>query len=213
MQWPTPYANLLKDTGSPQEAIGHYQTALALNPASADAHNNLGLLYREHGQFEAAVQSLEQALQADPGNPRYRLNLRDTYRRMIPAWHFAMLNDQARNDAFERAIAKAARGRRLVLDIGTGSGLLAMMAARVVACEAKRPVEIRVTADGTAQAGRVLVRPAARRRHHTVDAPGRRQQALAPSPHLLRARPPGAARRDAAADRRPHRQPFLLPLA
>jgi len=145
MQWPTPYANLLKDTGSPQEAIGHYQTALALNPASADAHNNLGLLYREHGQFEAAVQSLEQALQADPGNPRYRLNLRDTYRRMIPAWHFAMLNDQARNDAFERAIAKAACGRRLVLDIGTGSGLLAVMAARagaerVVACEANTPL-------------------------------------------------------------------------
>ena len=56
-----------------------------------------------------------------------------------------MLADTARNDAFERAIAKAARGRRLVLDIGTGSGLLAMMAARagarrVVACEAIRPL-------------------------------------------------------------------------
>jgi len=139
------YANLLKDTGNPQEAITHYRTALALNPASADAHNNLGLLYREQGQFEAAVQALEQAVKADPANPQYRLNLRDTYRRTIPAWHFGMLNDQARNDAFERAIAKAARGRRLVLDIGTGSGLLAMMAARagaqrVIACEAISPL-------------------------------------------------------------------------
>jgi tetratricopeptide (TPR) repeat protein len=139
------YANLLKDTGHPQEAITHYRTALALNPASADAHNNLGLLYREQGQFEAAVQALEQAVKADPANPQYRLNLRDTYRRSIPAWHFSMLNDRARNDAFERAIAKAARGRRLVLDIGTGSGLLAMMAARagaqrVIACEAIAPL-------------------------------------------------------------------------
>jgi tetratricopeptide (TPR) repeat protein len=141
----TNYANLLKDMGRPQEAIDHYRTALALNPASADAHNNLGLLYREQGQFEAAIQALEEAVRADPANPQYRLNLHDTFRRTIPSWHFSMLNDQARNDAFERAITKAARGRRLVLDIGTGSGLLAMMAARagaqrVIACEANRPL-------------------------------------------------------------------------
>jgi type II protein arginine methyltransferase len=139
------YANLLRDTGNPGNAIEHYRTALALNPGSADAHNNLGLLYRELGQVEAAVRALEQAVKADPANPHYRLNLRDTYRRTIPGWHFSMLADQARNDAFERAIAKAARGRRLVLDIGTGSGLLAMMVARagaqrVIACEAIAPL-------------------------------------------------------------------------
>jgi tetratricopeptide (TPR) repeat protein len=139
------YANLLRDTGNPEKAVEHYRTALALNPGSADAHNNLGLLYRELGQVEAAVRALEQAVKADPADPQYRRNLRDTYRRTIPAWHFSMLADQARNDAFERAIAKAAHGRRLVLDIGTGSGLLAMMAARagaqrVVACEAITPL-------------------------------------------------------------------------
>ncbi len=139
------YANLLNETGRAHDAIDHYRKALALDPASAEAANNLGLLYRERGQFETAAQAIEQAIKADPGNPQYRLNLRDTYRRMIPTWHFAMLNDTARNDAFSRAIAKAARGRRLVLDIGTGSGLLAMMAARagaarVIACEAIRPL-------------------------------------------------------------------------
>jgi tetratricopeptide (TPR) repeat protein len=139
------YANLLKDVGRAKEAISHYQKALALDPASAATHNNLGLLYREHGQLEAAVQEIERAVTSEPGNAQYRINLRDTYRRMIPGWHFAMLNDQARNDAFAQAIAKAAPGRRLALDIGTGSGLLAMMAARagaaqVVACEAIRPL-------------------------------------------------------------------------
>jgi len=139
------YANLLKDVGRTAEAINHYRQALTLDPASAATCNNLGLLYREHGQWEAAAQALEQAVKAEPGNAQYRINLRDTYRRMIPGWHFAMLNDLARNDAFAQAIAKAAPGRRLALDIGTGSGLLAMMAARagaerVVACEAIKPL-------------------------------------------------------------------------
>ena len=135
----------LSRMGRPAEAAAACRAALDIDPHNAVAHHNLGELYREQGQYEAAVRALEQAVKADPGNAQYRVNLRDTYRRTIPSWHFGMLNDQARNDAFERAITKAARGRRLVLDIGTGSGLLAMMAARagaerVVACEANTPL-------------------------------------------------------------------------
>lgn len=52
-----------------------------------------------------------------------------------------MLSDHARNRAFETAIRSAVSSETRVLDIGTGSALLAMMAARagaeaVVACEA-----------------------------------------------------------------------------
>jgi predicted nicotinamide N-methyase len=59
----------------------------------------------------------------------------------VPHWHSAMLADQARNEAFDHAIRNAVTPDNVVLDIGTGSGLLAMMAARagaakVVACEA-----------------------------------------------------------------------------
>ena len=62
---------------------------------------------------------------------------------MVPFWHIPMLNDRRRNDAFERAIRAAiekAGKDALVLDIGTGSGLLSMMAARagarkIVTCE------------------------------------------------------------------------------
>lgn len=59
----------------------------------------------------------------------------------IPRWHFAMLNDHERNDAFAEAMARRVQPGSHVLDIGSGAGLLAMMAAdagagRVTTCEA-----------------------------------------------------------------------------
>jgi type II protein arginine methyltransferase len=57
----------------------------------------------------------------------------------VPDFHASMLADTARNAAYARTIEALAPGKR-VLDIGAGSGLLAMIAARagaasVVACE------------------------------------------------------------------------------
>jgi len=64
----------------------------------------------------------------------------------IPSWHWAMLNDIQRNSAYRIALTKAvaqlkSEGKEArVLDIGSGTGLLAMMAARagadhVTTCE------------------------------------------------------------------------------
>lgn len=55
----------------------------------------------------------------------------------IPNWHWDMLHDFNRNSAYERAIKRAVKkhksmkaGEVFVLDLGSGSGLLSMMAAR-----------------------------------------------------------------------------------
>ncbi len=58
----------------------------------------------------------------------------------VPRWHFPMLNDLERNDAFAVALERVMIPGAHVLDIGSGTGLLAMMAARagaasVTTCE------------------------------------------------------------------------------
>lgn len=77
-----------------------------------------------------ALDLYRQALAADPREPGARLGLGEIYRRDVARWHFSMLNDDARNAAYDAAIARAVRPGDVVLDIGTGAGLLAMMAAR-----------------------------------------------------------------------------------
>ena len=60
--------------------------------------------------------------------------------RDFPAWHFAMLNDHARNLRIQSAIRELRVKGKTVFEIGSGAGLTAMMfaregAARVVTCE------------------------------------------------------------------------------
>lgn len=97
------------------------------------------ILSREGKNQEAEALYME-VLELEPENFHALNGLEDLLRLKIPQWHFDMLADTQRNDAFEKAISKVVNESSRVLDIGTGSGLLAMMAAKngaksVVACE------------------------------------------------------------------------------
>lgn len=99
----------------------------------------------ERKQFGDARECFEAALQLDGEHREAHRGLNRVYRKVIPRWHFEMLNDDERNSAFERALAKAVTNETIVLDIGSGSGLLAMMAARAgarqtISCEMITPI-------------------------------------------------------------------------
>lgn len=57
----------------------------------------------------------------------------------VPSWHFIIVRDAIRNAAYRTALEQSMQPGMRVLDIGAGTGLLSMMAARagaqVVACE------------------------------------------------------------------------------
>jgi predicted RNA methylase len=85
-------------------------------------------------------------LQQWPGDRRWvDERLRAIYRQWVPRWHFEMLNDVPRGQAYADALAALNLADKVVLDIGAGSGLLSMIAARsgaehVYACEMVRPI-------------------------------------------------------------------------
>ncbi|MEM8797737.1 MAG: tetratricopeptide repeat protein [Pseudomonadota bacterium] len=109
--------------------------------ASAAIKAQIGDCFKAAGRSAEARRLYYAALSDDPALTKARLGLGELNRRDVARWHFSMLNDTHRNTAYEEAIKRAVRPDDVVLDIGTGSGLLSMMAARagakhVYTCEA-----------------------------------------------------------------------------
>ncbi len=82
----------------------------------------------------------------------------------LASWHFAMVNDRVRNDAIERSIAALDLAGRTVVEIGAGTGLVALLfarhgAARVITCEMNPHLAAtaRAIIDATPYADRIVV--------------------------------------------------------
>ena len=92
-------------------------------------------------QDDARLRALcaEMLAAAPAGSPA--LNFADAVLgKAVPSWHFTMMRDARRNRAYDAALRRAVTPQSRVLEIGTGAGLLAMMAARagareVITCE------------------------------------------------------------------------------
>ncbi len=109
-------------------------------PGNSELLKSLAQHYARLGRHRAAISVLETVCQMAPGDFDAEAMLRYLYSNAVKAWHFPMMNDAERNQAFDAAIRAAVGPDTHVLEIGTGSGLLALMAARagarhVTTCE------------------------------------------------------------------------------
>ena len=125
--------------GDRQQALSAIMRAREIKPDDADTISNLGSLHLAEGRINEAVTAFRHCLEIDPDHFNARINLEVALKKAVPSWHLAMMNDVPRNSLYEEAIRRTVPGRS-VLDIGTGAGLLAMMAARagarwVTSCE------------------------------------------------------------------------------
>jgi len=131
----------LQDAGAMSQAADHYRAASLLAPGDADTLKKATLCLLEAKRAQEGIALCREILRADPDNLTARLGAEWLLSQLVPLWHVPMMNEQERNQAFHDAMQAAITPQTSVFEIGTGSGLLAMMAARlgarqVVTCEA-----------------------------------------------------------------------------
>jgi len=93
------------------------------------------------GDHARALDLANRAASVGADDPETQSILAGVLSKGIPVWHFDLPFDRVRNAAYEAALKRAVKPGLKILEIGTGTGLLAMMAARagatdVVTCEA-----------------------------------------------------------------------------
>jgi hypothetical protein len=147
-----------------KDKIAALQPGVRGHPA---AMLGLARMLQQDGQQQEALAMCRAALALAPDDAQLAAKVRSFINSTVPQWHFNLVRDDARNAAYETALRRAVTPTSRVLEIGTGSGLLAMMAARagaaaVVTCEvvpaiAEKAAEI-VAHNGYANRVRVLAK-------------------------------------------------------
>jgi type III protein arginine methyltransferase len=107
-----------------------FEPLVAAAKGNARALLTLARTAQDRGDNRRSYDLVQDAIALEPDNPDITENGRRLLANTVPNWHFNMMKDEARNHAFQAAIERAVQPGMKVLDIGSGSGLLAMIAAR-----------------------------------------------------------------------------------
>jgi len=128
--------------GRIDEAIIDYREALKIKPDDESLLRKISICLVNSNRGREAIELCQRALEIQPSMLSAKLGIAWVHSTMVPTWHLPMMNEVERNTAYYMGLKAAVTADKLVFEIGTGSGLLSMMAARlgaqrVVACEAE----------------------------------------------------------------------------
>jgi len=131
--------------GSMEQAADDYKAALALAPTDDQILKKATVCLLQLDRGHEAIQLCREVLKVDPDRLTAKLGAEWLLSQLVPLWHIPMMNEHDRNLSYYEGLRSVVTPEKTVFEIGTGSGLLAMMAAKlgaqkVFTCEAVRLV-------------------------------------------------------------------------
>jgi len=85
-----------------QEAIAAFRRVITLQPALAEPHNNLAVIYDEQSKYQAAVNELETSLKLNPGYTTAYKNIGDLYVKLAANAYQKALRENDRKEIRQR---------------------------------------------------------------------------------------------------------------
>ncbi len=165
MQWLVPEPEWL--IALPPDVAVHVRKLAALPGFPRQLARFSAALKRMNEKHTGSAKVLaEQAWRMDAQDPVVRQLADWAIRKRVPGWHFGIINDDDRNAIYQAALNRRVRPGMIVFEVGTGTGILAMLAARagaahVYTCEME-PLLVEVARENIARNGladRVTVIP------------------------------------------------------
>src|SRR4029453_11909991 len=134
-------ASQQEKAGNLELAAADYRAALSLQPRDEAALKKATLCLLHLDRGGEAIEVCREVLAAWPESVAARLGIEWLLSQVVPLWHVPMMNEEERNRPYYEALRACVSPGATVFEVGTGSGLLSMMAARlgaakVYTCEA-----------------------------------------------------------------------------
>ena len=122
-----------------------FAESIADKPDVATRLARMSLMFKSKGGKSDAIILAKTAIALAPEDYRVRILTDWLQRREAPLWHFNIIHDHLRNTAYDAALKAFVKPGMHVFEIGTGTGILAMLAARagaehVYTCERRTDV-------------------------------------------------------------------------
>ena len=132
--------DILRRSGEFERAHDMFRQVLKLSPEHTFATIGLGQIQQSRQDFVGAIRTFAEASSFPMHSHAALSRMKHVLKISAQPWHFPMMSDETRNSAYDAAIRASVGPDDVVLDIGCGSGLLSMMAARagarkVYACD------------------------------------------------------------------------------